>query len=69
MWGYAFQSESTPPRTIYRETSAADAECCEDRPMSRSDQALANILPDFPEAYRAFIDEMNRLRTLGERSP
>ena len=37
--------------------------------MSDFDQALMNVLLLFPEAYRAVVEEMRRLRAEKERSP
>lgn len=37
--------------------------------MTLTEQAAVNTLPDFPEAYRAFLVEVARLEALGERSP
>ena len=67
MCGYAFLSEPAPPRTIFRETAAAAA--TENTPMTRTEEAAVKILPDYPEAYQAFLREMERLETCGEPSP
>jgi hypothetical protein len=67
MCGYAFLSEPAPPRTIFRETATAAA--TDDRPMTPTELAAVKILPDYPEAFRAFREEMERLRALGERAP
>jgi hypothetical protein len=67
MCGYAFLSEPAPPRTIFRETAAAAA--TDPSPMTRTERAAVNVLPDYPEAYQAFLREMERLERCGEPSP
>jgi hypothetical protein len=67
MCGYAFLSEPAPPRTIFRETAASAA--TDESPMTPTEEAAVKILPDYPEAYQAFLREMERLESVGERAP
>ena len=69
MCGYAFLSEPAPPRTIFREPASPAAATDLSSPMTRTERAAVNILPDYPEAYRAFLREMERLERSGEHSP
>ena len=64
---YAFVLEPPLPRTQFdMQATQADAE---EAPLSDFDQALMNVLLLFPEAYRAIVEEMRRLRAERKRSP
>jgi hypothetical protein len=67
MCGYAFLSEPAPPRTIFR--ARAEAAPTPEDPMTLTEEAAVNTLPDYPDAYRAFMKELERLRGLRERAP
>ena len=62
---YAFVLEPPLPRTQFDTEPADDAEA----PMSDFDQALTKVLLLFPEAYRAVVEEIRRLRAERKGSP
>ncbi len=67
MTSYAFVIAAPPPRFEYRTETEETAEVSP-RPVRAIEQAVANVLVNFPEAYRAVLDEARRLIGL-PRSP
>jgi hypothetical protein len=65
---YAFVTEPPLPRTQFDVQADVQADD-EEAPLSDFDQALMNVLLLFPEAYRAVVEEMRRIRGERKRSP
>ena len=66
-----FLAEAPEPRTKFESKPVAAEEVCADAPVSAFEQAVTNILIQFPDAYHAVVEEMRRLdaEEKGKRSP
>ena len=62
---YAFVTEPPVPRTQF-ETEPNETEAAEPNVLER---AMVNVLSRFPEAYRAVVEEIRRLREERKQSP
>ena len=62
---YAFVTEPPVPRTQF-ETQPNETEAAEPNVL---EHAMVNVLARFPEAYRAVVEEIRRLREERKQSP
>ena len=65
---YAFAAEAPTPRTQFETEPAKIAETAAAVP-SVVEQAVVNVLIRFPEAHRAVVEEIRRLREERKQSP
>lgn len=61
---YAFAPDPPPPRTTFQSPSVQQ-EPCEDCVVTEFELLVANVLMSFPEAYRAVVAELRRVREAG----